>query len=97
MTVNRCCCASLCILAILLFLDRARIVIGDTLLLRPLGGSTPLVVRPPVGTEAVTIMRWLHCRERRRIDGRGRGQILRPLSQSNRHTEVRIGSYGHIG
>jgi hypothetical protein len=45
----------------------------------------------------VTIMRWLHCRERRRIDGRGRGQILRPLSQSNRHTEVRIGSYGHIG
>jgi hypothetical protein len=34
----------LCILAILLFLRRARIVIGDALLLRPLPGGTPVVV-----------------------------------------------------
>ena len=38
----------LCILAILLFLRRARIVIGDALLLHPLRVGTPVVVLCPV-------------------------------------------------
>ena len=43
--------------AILLFLLRARIVIGETLLLSPAGGSAPLAVHPPIAAEATTIIR----------------------------------------
>ena len=55
----------LCILAILLFLRRARIVIGDALLLRPLQGGTPVVVLCPVSAEASIIISWHRSSERR--------------------------------
>ena len=57
----------LCILAILLFLRRARIVIAVALLVRLLHGGTPVVVLCPVGTKVAA--------NAADIDRRGGGQI----------------------
>ena len=70
--------------ALLLLPGRARIEIGDALLLRPLRGGTPVVVLCPVSAEASIIYAGTAAANAAAIGGRRGGQVSRPLVQSSK-------------